>query len=239
MAGLRSSCGACKFLRRKCEDGCVFAPYFSYEQAASHFAAVHKVFGASNVSKLLSHLPPRNRRDAAFTISYEAQARMLDPIYGCVGRIIELQLQVAVLQREIELLETQVSMGVGTESTNVQLHNTSQTMYDIRTSNQFPLQPDCMYTQDNNCHEQLTHEPSFSMDATTNLTTNHDIGMGLPYAPTCTWGDSSLFMDLAIEPNTSQQVNLANVMGVQEEIFPCELQLDDTAFFPNYCHQLY
>jgi len=96
MTGFGStSCGACKFLRRKCTSDCVFAPYFSYDQASTHFAAVHKIYGASNVSKLLSHLPIQNRRDAAITISYEALARMHDPIYGCVAHIYALQQQVS------------------------------------------------------------------------------------------------------------------------------------------------
>lgn len=95
MTGVSSSCGACKFLRRRCTEECIFAPYFSYEQAANHFAAVHKVFGASNVSKLLSHLPEFSRSDAAITISYEALARMEDPIYGCIAHIFALQQQVS------------------------------------------------------------------------------------------------------------------------------------------------
>lgn len=89
-----SPCGACKFLRRKCAKGCVFAPYFCHEQGASHFAAIHKVFGASNASKLLSQLPTSDRCEAAITISYEAQARLQDPIYGCVSHIFALQQQV-------------------------------------------------------------------------------------------------------------------------------------------------
>ncbi|XP_029130333.1 LOB domain-containing protein 33 [Cajanus cajan] len=104
MTGLGSSCGACKFLRRKCATDCVFAPYFSYDQASTHFAAVHKIYGASNVSRLLSHLPIQNRSDAAITISYEALARMQDPIYGCVAHIYALQQQVASLQEEIDTL---------------------------------------------------------------------------------------------------------------------------------------
>ncbi|OWM70034.1 LOB domain-containing protein 33-like [Punica granatum] len=109
MTGLGSSCGACKFLRRKCTSECVFAPYFCYDQAANHFAAVHKVFGASNVSKLLLHLPVQMRSDAAVTISYEALARIRDPIYGCVAHIFALQEQVANLQEEIEILGTQMA----------------------------------------------------------------------------------------------------------------------------------
>ncbi|GJV17531.1 probable inactive leucine-rich repeat receptor-like protein kinase, partial [Tanacetum coccineum] len=38
-------CGACKFLRRRCVNGCIFAPYFSPDHGAGMFAAVHKVFG--------------------------------------------------------------------------------------------------------------------------------------------------------------------------------------------------
>ncbi|KAL4567154.1 hypothetical protein LXL04_022728 [Taraxacum kok-saghyz] len=88
-------CGACKFLRRKCVAGCIFAPYFDSDQGAAHFAAVHKVFGASNVSKLLFHLPVQRRHEAVVTICYEAQARLKDPVYGCISHIFALQQQSA------------------------------------------------------------------------------------------------------------------------------------------------
>ncbi|KAL9687186.1 hypothetical protein QQ045_031584 [Rhodiola kirilowii] len=106
MTGPGSSCGACKFLRRKCTRECVFAPYFSYEEAAAHFAAVHKVFGASNVSKMLLHIPVDYRTEAAVTISYEALARMTDPVFGCVAHIFALH-----QQEEIELLGSQLAAG--------------------------------------------------------------------------------------------------------------------------------
>ncbi|KAE8773705.1 putative LOB domain-containing family protein [Hordeum vulgare] len=86
-------CGACKFLRRKCTDDCIFAPYFDSDQGVEHFTAVHKVFGASNVSKLLNQTPPQKRLDAAITICYEAKARLRDPAYGCVADIFALQQQ--------------------------------------------------------------------------------------------------------------------------------------------------
>ncbi|MCD7453885.1 hypothetical protein HAX54_022591 [Datura stramonium] len=101
-------CGACKFLRRKCVNGCVFAPYFGSDQGAARFAAVHKVFGASNVSKLLLHIPANRRQDAVVTITYEAQARLSDPVYGCVSTILALQQQVASLQAEVALVQTQL-----------------------------------------------------------------------------------------------------------------------------------
>ena len=94
MTGTGSSCGACKFMRRRCTGECVFAPYFCYDQAASTFAAVHKVFGASHVSKLLLNLPVDVRCDAAVTITFEALARVQDPVYGCFAQIFALQQQV-------------------------------------------------------------------------------------------------------------------------------------------------
>ncbi|RDY14810.1 LOB domain-containing protein 18, partial [Mucuna pruriens] len=100
-----SPCGACKFLRRKCVPGCIFAPYFDSEQGATHFAAVHKVFGASNVSKLLLNIPVHKRLDAVVTICYEAQARLRDPVYGCVAHIFALQQQVVSLQAELSYLQ--------------------------------------------------------------------------------------------------------------------------------------
>lgn len=45
-------CAACKLLRRRCAEECPFSPYFSPHEPQK-FASVHKVFGASNVSKML------------------------------------------------------------------------------------------------------------------------------------------------------------------------------------------
>ncbi|CAL9101104.1 unnamed protein product [Musa acuminata var. zebrina] len=108
-SGVVSPCGACKFLRRKCARDCVFAPYFSSEQGAARFAAIHKVFGASNASKLLLHVPQAARCEAVVTIAYEAQARLRDPVYGCVGPILALQHQVSSLQLQLLQMKAQLA----------------------------------------------------------------------------------------------------------------------------------
>ncbi|XP_071723680.1 protein LATERAL ORGAN BOUNDARIES [Rutidosis leptorrhynchoides] len=96
-----SPCAACKFLRRKCMPGCIFAPYFPPEEPQK-FANVHKIFGASNVTKLLNELLPHQREDAVNSLAYEAEARIRDPVYGCVGAISFLQRQVQRLQKELD-----------------------------------------------------------------------------------------------------------------------------------------
>ncbi|KAI3460947.1 hypothetical protein Pfo_017610 [Paulownia fortunei] len=111
--GTGSPCGACKFLRRKCAADCVFAPYFCSEQGPARFAAIHKVFGASNVSKLLLHVPVPERCEAVVTIAYEAQARIRDPVYGCVAHIFALQQQVKSLVLSSELYYFAAEIGTG------------------------------------------------------------------------------------------------------------------------------
>ncbi|XP_027338335.1 LOB domain-containing protein 19 [Abrus precatorius] len=107
--GRNGPCGACKFLRRKCVKGCIFAPYFDSGQGTAHFAAVHKVFGASNASKLLTRVPPHKRLDAVVTLCYEALARATDPVYGSVGHIFALQQQVVNLQAELAYVHARLS----------------------------------------------------------------------------------------------------------------------------------
>ncbi|KAE9607330.1 hypothetical protein Lal_00026731 [Lupinus albus] len=51
-ASSSSPCAACRLLKRKCNHDCVFAPYFPASEPHK-FSNVHKVFGASNVNKML------------------------------------------------------------------------------------------------------------------------------------------------------------------------------------------
>ncbi|XP_042509502.1 LOB domain-containing protein 36-like [Macadamia integrifolia] len=95
-----SPCAACKFLRQKCTQECVLAPYFPPDQPTK-FANVHKVFGKSNVAKILNDLNPTQREDAVNSLAYEADARLRDPVYGCVGLISILQQELRQIQFDL------------------------------------------------------------------------------------------------------------------------------------------
>uniref|UniRef100_I1NUX5 LOB domain-containing protein n=1 Tax=Oryza glaberrima TaxID=4538 RepID=I1NUX5_ORYGL len=82
--GSGSPCASCKLLRRRCTKDCIFASFFPADDPHK-FAIVHKVFGASNVSKMLQELPAQQQGDAVSSLVYEANDRMRDPVYGCVG----------------------------------------------------------------------------------------------------------------------------------------------------------
>ncbi|KAL0435969.1 UNVERIFIED_CONTAM: LOB domain-containing protein 12 [Sesamum radiatum] len=78
------------------------------------FAYVHKVYGASNVGKILLDLPVSRRAEAADSLYYEAYCRIKDPVYGCVGlitilhqQIYDAQCQLARIQAEIAAVSSQ------------------------------------------------------------------------------------------------------------------------------------
>ncbi|XP_015877527.2 LOB domain-containing protein 15 [Ziziphus jujuba] len=100
-------CAACKLLRRRCAQECPFSPYFSPHEPQK-FASVHKVFGASNVSKMLMEVPESQRADAANSLVYEANVRLRDPVYGCMGAISALQQQVQNLQAELNAVRAEI-----------------------------------------------------------------------------------------------------------------------------------
>ncbi|XP_027347583.1 LOB domain-containing protein 4-like [Abrus precatorius] len=104
--GAPSPCAACKLLRRRCAQDCVFAPYFPADEPQK-FANVHKVFGASNVNKMLQDLPEHQRGDAVSSMVYEANARVRDPVYGCVGAISSLQQQIGALQTQLAVAQAE------------------------------------------------------------------------------------------------------------------------------------
>ncbi|OIV89380.1 hypothetical protein TanjilG_22343 [Lupinus angustifolius] len=108
MASSNSPCAACKFLRRKCQPECAFAPYFPPDQPQK-FANVHRIFGASNVTKLLNDLHPHQREDAVNSLAYEAEMRLRDPVYGCVGVISLLQHQLRQLQMDLYCAKSELS----------------------------------------------------------------------------------------------------------------------------------
>ncbi|WCJ34982.1 LOB domain-containing protein 15 [Euphorbia peplus] len=100
-------CAACKLLRRRCAEECPFSPYFSPREPHK-FAAVHKVFGASNVSKMLLEVGESQRADTANSLVYEANLRLRDPVYGSMGAISALEQQIQYLQAQLNAARSEL-----------------------------------------------------------------------------------------------------------------------------------
>lgn len=112
-----SSCAACKLLKRRCIPTCIFAPYFRSDEPKK-FAKVHKVFGASNVSKILTEVPEEQREDTVNSLAYEAEARLRDPVYGCIGAIALLQTKMVELQHDLALAKARLARYANTSSSS-------------------------------------------------------------------------------------------------------------------------
>ncbi|KAK2975627.1 hypothetical protein RJ640_021072 [Escallonia rubra] len=157
-------CAACKYLRRRCASDCIFSPYFPPNNP-QRFACVHRIYGASNIGKMLqwnveawragvgfesvielygvvlqtshvllygiteiSHirfsvtiglirmvhhmvyqqLPVHRRAEAADCLYYEAQCRMKDPVYGCVGLITLLHQEIHDAQSQLAKAQAEI-----------------------------------------------------------------------------------------------------------------------------------
>ncbi|KAE8694839.1 LOB domain-containing protein 21 [Hibiscus syriacus] len=113
-----SSCAACKLWKRRCTPNCIFAPHFRSDEPKK-FAKVHKVFGASNVSKILIEVTEEQREDIVNSLAYEAEARLRDPVYGCIGAIALLQRKMIQLQHDLALARARLSLYATTYSAGI------------------------------------------------------------------------------------------------------------------------
>ncbi|XP_011010203.1 PREDICTED: LOB domain-containing protein 1-like [Populus euphratica] len=100
-------CAACRMLRRRCDSNCILAPYFPGDEAEKFFG-VHKVFGASNVIRMIQMVEESKKEDAVKAIIYEARSRLRDPVYGSAGTIFHLQRMVEELKMQVESMRAQV-----------------------------------------------------------------------------------------------------------------------------------
>lgn len=105
--GQTQACAACKFQRRKCAPDCILAPYFPHDRTRQ-FQNAHKLFGVSNITKIIKNLGPLEKDEAMRTIIYQSDARAYDPVGGCFSIIRDLQRQIDLCQAELDLVLRQL-----------------------------------------------------------------------------------------------------------------------------------
>ncbi|GMI77899.1 LOB domain-containing protein 22 [Hibiscus trionum] len=107
--GTTQACAACKYQRRKCAPDCILAPYFPHDRQRQ-FQNAHKLFGVSNITKIIRNLSPPEKDVAMRTIVFQSDARANDPVGGCYRIIQELQLQIEYSQAELDLVYHQLAI---------------------------------------------------------------------------------------------------------------------------------
>ncbi|XP_057818765.1 LOB domain-containing protein 25 isoform X1 [Cryptomeria japonica] len=106
-SGTGQACAACKYQRRKCSADCPLAPYFPPDHPKL-FLNAHKLFGVSNILRILRQVDDSQKKDAMKSIIYQSNAREKDPVHGCFGIIVMLQSRVERLRQELELVKSQI-----------------------------------------------------------------------------------------------------------------------------------
>ncbi|KAF9623857.1 hypothetical protein IFM89_005442 [Coptis chinensis] len=106
--GTNQACAACKYQRRKCSADCQLAPYFPPDQPKM-FQNAHKLFGVSNILKVLNKIHPQHRNEAMKNIIGHANIRDRFPVYGCYGMKRELEMQIERYQFELDNVNAQLA----------------------------------------------------------------------------------------------------------------------------------
>lgn len=107
--GTTQACAACKYQRRKCTPECLLAPYFPADQPKV-FLNVHKLFGVSNIVKILKILEPSQKKIAMDSIIIQANYRDKYPVHGCWEEICRLQYQIWAAEEELHAVYQQLEM---------------------------------------------------------------------------------------------------------------------------------
>ncbi|PIA62431.1 hypothetical protein AQUCO_00200445v1 [Aquilegia coerulea] len=107
--GTNQACAACKYQRRKCSADCALAPYFPPDQPKM-FQNAHKLFGVSNILKVLKGLLPHQRKEAMKSIIMHANIRDKFPVYGCFGVVKDLEYQFQQLCMELDAVSAQLAI---------------------------------------------------------------------------------------------------------------------------------
>ncbi|KAF6155945.1 hypothetical protein GIB67_039276 [Kingdonia uniflora] len=109
-SGVHQACAACKHQRKKCTNECILAPFFPAEKS-SEFKAAHKVFGLSNISKLIKDLDTFElRKKATDAIIWDAKAWQKNSVEGSYGEYKRIQQENTELKNIINVRTAQSNL---------------------------------------------------------------------------------------------------------------------------------
>ncbi|KAJ6389533.1 hypothetical protein OIU77_027791 [Salix suchowensis] len=103
------ACAACKYQRRKCAPDCILAPYFPHNRQRQ-FLNAHKLFGVSNIGKIIKNLNPPEKDEAMRTIIFQSDVRANDPVGGCYRMIRDLQREIEYSRAELDFVLHQLAI---------------------------------------------------------------------------------------------------------------------------------
>ncbi|KAL2474232.1 LOB domain-containing protein 27 [Abeliophyllum distichum] len=167
--GTGQACAACKYQRRRCASDCPLAPFFPADQPKM-FQNAHKLFGVSNILKILKQLDPSQKVIAMKSIKYQANMRDKYPVYGCLVEIQQLSYQIQMAEEELQAILAQLAyyrqrhqqqeissasdslsqlqLGMGPPGNALTLLHQDNPTYDVMTA--LPIVPHATYSNHGN-----------------------------------------------------------------------------------------
>lgn len=121
------ACAACKYQRRKCAPDCILAPYFPHDRQRQ-FLNAHKLFGVSNITKIIRHLDQPDKDAAMRTIIFQSDVRATDPVGGCYRIIRQLQRQIDYTKAELDFVLHQLALCRAQAQAQAQNHQLQEQM---------------------------------------------------------------------------------------------------------------
>lgn len=103
--GSNKACAACKYQRRRCSKDCPLAPYFPADKPKM-FSNAHRLFGVSNIMRILKQVEPDDRDEAMKSIIFESDIRARFPVGGCYEVILQYQGMIYKTMEELHYVNT-------------------------------------------------------------------------------------------------------------------------------------
>lgn len=97
----KKACAACNFQRRKCSQDCLLSCYFPANNPEM-FNNAHRLYGVSNMVKILNRIPKEKRDLAMRTIIYESYVRVLFPVHGCFALFMKYRNMIKECMEELD-----------------------------------------------------------------------------------------------------------------------------------------
>lgn len=107
-SGSSQACASCKHQRKKCDETCELAPYFPASRYRE-FQNAHKLFGVSNIQKIMNSVEPNQRQAAAESILMQGNIRSNDPVHGCLGVVRHLKSQIEYYEKQLGAVNQQLA----------------------------------------------------------------------------------------------------------------------------------
>lgn len=210
--GTHPACAACKHQRKKCSEECILAKYFPANRARE-FQAVHKVFGVSNVTKIVRNVGEEDRHRVAESLIWEALCRQKDPILGSYGEF----------KRVYEELKVYRSQGQGLNH----LQNQNYQLGQMQVQGGMGYKPNLLGW---NSEEGFVSEINNGLGYNSNENNNHDENAAIAAL------DSFCYTSQFVQ---SSQKSKQEIIEVDSVVIPMLQQQQQQQSINGFSHQYY